>query len=84
MGTGAGEWGAVHITAVFFLTGRYHIGCDPFLPKIYENGKALAEAFESVKTGDYDVILMDIQMSVMNGYEAFDKLKEVLQKIRRL
>ncbi len=95
---------------------------------IYENGKALAEAFESVKPGDYDVILMDIQMPVMNGYEAsrairasqnplgreipiiamtanafaedirhcleagmnahiakpvdFDKLKEVLQKIR--
>ena len=95
---------------------------------IYENGKALAEAFESVKPGDYDVILMDVQMPVMNGYEAsrairtspnplgreipiiamtanafaedirrcldagmnahiakpvdFDKLKEVLQKIR--
>ena len=38
--------------------------------KIYENGKEIAEAFESVKPGDYDFILMDVQMPVMNGYEA--------------
>ena len=37
---------------------------------IYQNGKALTEAFESVKPGEYDVILMDVQMPVMNGYEA--------------
>lgn len=36
---------------------------------IYENGKLLAEKFETVRPGEYDAILMDIQMPVMNGYE---------------
>ena len=42
---------------------------------IYENGKALAEAFETVKEGDYDAILMDVQMPVMNGYEATRQIR---------
>ena len=37
---------------------------------IYPNGKALVGAFESVRPGEYDAILMDIQMPVMNGYDA--------------
>ena len=37
---------------------------------IYPNGKELVEAFASVKPGDYDAILMDIQMPVMNGLDA--------------
>lgn len=37
---------------------------------IYENGKLLADAFEAVKPGEYNAILMDVQMPVMNGYEA--------------
>ena len=37
---------------------------------VYENGKLLTEAFESVKPGEYHAILMDVQMPVMNGYEA--------------
>ena len=38
--------------------------------KICENGKELVEVFEKSKPGDYDLILMDVQMPVMNGYEA--------------
>ena len=37
---------------------------------ICENGKRVLETFEQSVPGDYDMILMDVQMPVMNGYEA--------------
>lgn len=38
------------------------------------NGKL---AVEAVQDGEYDCILMDIQMPVMNGFEATEKIKEI-------
>ena len=35
-----------------------------------ENGKICVEKFEQSEEGFYDVILMDIRMPVMNGYDA--------------
>ncbi len=37
---------------------------------IYSDGAKLVKAFETVRPGDYDAILMDMQMPNMNGIEA--------------
>ena len=37
--------------------------------KICKNGQEIVDAFASVKPGDYDMILMDVQMPVMNGLD---------------
>lgn len=38
--------------------------------EICENGKLVTEAFEKSDPGQYQMILMDVQMPVMNGYDA--------------
>ncbi|MDR0196875.1 MAG: transporter substrate-binding domain-containing protein [Oscillospiraceae bacterium] len=40
-----------------------------------ENGKKAAEMFGGSGEGYYDLILLDIQMPVMNGYEAAEKIR---------
>lgn len=37
---------------------------------IYHNGQEIADAFKTVQPGEYDAILMDVQMPVMDGLEA--------------
>ena len=37
---------------------------------ICKNGQEIVNTFEKSKPGDFDMILMDVQMPVMNGYEA--------------
>lgn len=38
--------------------------------EIAENGRLALERFENAAQGEFDAILMDVQMPVMNGYEA--------------
>ena len=47
------------------LMALYGAACD-----IYPDGAQLVEAFANVRSGDYQAILMDVQMPVMNGLEA--------------
>ena len=44
---------------------------------ICENGKRVLEAFEQSVPGEYDMILMDVQMPVMNGYEATEAIRRM-------
>ncbi len=41
-----------------------------FIVDTAENGKEAVDKIAASKSGDYDLVLMDIQMPVMNGYEA--------------
>ena len=50
---------------------------------ICENGEEILKAFEQSAPGDYDMILMDIQMPVMNGYEATKAIRRSSHKLAK-
>lgn len=48
-----------------------------FLVERAENGKICVEKFKASETGYYDVVLMDIRMPVMTGYDAAVAIREL-------
>ncbi len=54
---------------------------DDVFVDVVENGSIAVEKYKSEK---YDVILMDVQMPVMNGYEATNKIKSLSDKYYRV
>ena len=50
---------------------------------ICENGEEILKAFEQSAPGDYDMILMDVQMPVMNGYEATKAIRKSSHKLEK-
>ena len=48
--------------------------------EIVENGRLALERFENAGEGEFDAILMDVQMPVMNGYDATRAIRELERK----
>ena len=60
------------------LLGMSGAACD-----IYENGRLAMEAFSCSLPGQYQLILMDVQMPVMNGYDATTAIRELDHPLAR-
>ena len=51
------------------------------LVEVVENG---LEAYEAIKRNKYDVVLMDVQMPVMGGFEATEKIRQWEKSLTQL
>ncbi len=61
----AAEDNELNAETLLELPNMNNVVCD-----LVSNGQELVEAFEESESGQYDLFLTDIQMPVMNGYDA--------------
>ena len=59
---------------------RELLGEEGLVVERADNGLACVELLEKAPAGYYDLILMDVQMPVMNGYEATGKIRKLQDK----
>ena len=56
------------------------LGDAGFVTEVADNGQIAVEMIEKSEPGYYQLILMDIQMPVMNGYEATKAIRKLENK----